>query len=178
MRKILVILCLISFSAFSITTKQEIINKTLSFEGNKTYGTSKRGIELETLKTYNKKYKTNWKLKTLTHNQAVTIASSIYWDGRLNYINPKVAMALFDWSFNTSPIKAWRNIHKAFGLTPKSSMSLELVAKINSMNPKVAVNIICDARLRYLKTLSSWDKYGNGWSKRVEDIRNYEPKEN
>lgn len=172
-KRILASLVLISICAFG-TMKESIINKTLSYEGDKIYKTSKRGIELETLKTYNKKYKTNWKLKTLTHNQAVTIASSMYWDDRLNYVNPKVAMALFDYQFNSSPTKAWRNIHKAFGLTPKSSMSLELVAKINSMNPKVAVNIICDARLRYLKTLSSWGRHGKGWSRRVEDIRIYD----
>ena len=173
MRKILVSLVLISLCAFG-TTKESIINKTLSYEGSEIYGTSKRGIELETLKTYNKKYKTNWKLATITHEQAYKIASDMFWDSRLDYVNPKVAMALFDWQFNSSPTRAWRNIHKAFGLTPKSSMSLELVAKINSMNPKVAVNIICDARIRYLKTLSSWGKHGKGWSRRVEDIRNYD----
>lgn len=171
MRKILVILCLISLSAFSITTKQEIINKTLSFEGNKTYGTSKRGIEIETLKTYNKLNKTNLKLETITHNQAYKIASFMFWDNRLDYVNPKVAMVLFDYQFNSNPIKAWINIHKAFGLKPKSSMSLELVAKINSMNPKIAVNIICDARLNYLKSLKSWKLHSKGWIKRVEEIR-------
>ena len=152
-----------------MTTKEEIINKTLSFEGKK-LGNSMRGIELSTLNTYNKLCGTNWKLNSLTHNQAVKILSKLFWNDRLGYIsNDKVARFVFDWQMNTNPATAYRLMHKALGLKPQSTLSLELVAKINE-NPKLALKKFYNARLSYLKSLKIWKRYYKGWIFRLNKL--------
>ena len=168
MKKIIAILIL-SINLMGMTTKEEIINKTLSFEGKK-LGNSMRGIELSTLNTYNKLCGTNWKLNNLTHSQAMKILSKLFWSDRLNYINnDKVSQFIFDWQVNTKPSTAYRLMHKSLGLKPQSILSLELVAKINE-NPKLALKKFYNARLNYMKSLKNWNKYKGGWVKRLNKL--------
>ena len=168
MKKIIAILIL-SINSLGMTTKEEIINKTLSFEGKK-LGNSMIGIELSTLNTYNKLCGTNWKLNSLTHNQAVKILSKLFWNDRLGYIsNDKVAQFVFDWQMNTNPATAYRLMHKSLGLKPQSILSLELVAKINE-NPKLALKKFYNARLFYLKSLKIWKRYYKGWIFRLNKL--------
>lgn len=176
MRRILVILLLISFTTFSMTTKEQILSNTLGFEGDKVYKNSKRGIELVTLKEFNKKYGKNYKLKELTHNQALEIADKLYWDSRLDYIHPEIAASIFDYTFNSNPNKAYMRIHTLFGLKPKPYMSLELIGKINSTYKDIAIKKICDSRIVYLKSLKGWNRYGKGWTKRINDLRKFKIK--
>jgi len=172
MKKILATLILLSFTTFGITVQESIINKTLKFEGTKPLGQSVRGIELSTLTRYNKLKGTKWKLSTLTHNQAVIILKEFYWFDRLNYItNDWVKFALFDFTVNTSSVKAYQLLHKAFGLKSRSVLSLELVAKLNTLSPKEAVYKICGVRESYLRSLSKFKIYGNGWVGRINVIK-------
>ena len=173
MLKKMLALLLISFTLMGNISKESIINNTLGFEGTKLYNNSKRGIELSTLKRYNKLKGTNWKLESLTHNQALEILKELYWSDRLNYITSDwVKWAVFDFQMNSSSAKAYQLMYKAFGLKPQSTLSLELVGELNRLSPKEAVNRICDARLKYLRSLSSWSKHKIGWVKRVESIKN------
>ena len=172
MKRIVTLLVLMSCLAFGTTTQEIIINKTLSYEGVQKLGNSKRGIELSTLKTYNKLKGTSWKLDTLTHNQAVEILKELYWFDRLDYITSDwVKFALFDFGMNTNPSKAYQLLHKAFGLKSQSVLSLELVAKLNSLSPKEAVYKVCGVRENYLRSLSKFKTYGKGWLRRINDIR-------
>lgn len=173
MLKRIICLALINFTLIGATPQVSIINKTLKFEGTKMYGSSKRGIELSTLKTYNKLKGANWKLENLTHNQAVEILKELYWNDRLDYLKSDwIKWAVFDFSMNTNPAKAYQLMHKAFGLNPQSTLSLELVGELNRLSPKEAVNRICDIRLEYLRSMSSWSKHKIGWKRRIEQIRN------
>ena len=173
MIKKMLALLLISFTLMGNTSRESIINKTLGFEGTKLYNNSKRGIELSTLKRYNKLKGTNWKLESLSHNQAVEILKELYWGDRLNYIKSDwIKWAVFDFQMNTSTSKAYQLMHKAVGLKPQSTLSLELVGELNRLSPKEAVNKICDIRLEYLRSLSSWKKHSAGWKSRIDEIRN------
>lgn len=40
-------------------------------------------------------------------------------------------------------------------------------------NPVLAINAICDERLRFLHGLKTWPEFGNGWNARVVDLRTY-----
>ena len=168
MKKIIAILIL-SINLMGMTTKEEIINNTLSFEGKK-LGNSMRGIELSTLNTYNELCGTNWKLNNLTHSQAMKILSKLFWSDRLNYINnDKVSQFIFDWQVNTKPSNAYRLMHKSLGLKPQSILSLELIAKVNE-NPKLALKKFYNVRLDYLKSLKNWNIYKGGLVKRLNKL--------
>lgn len=156
MKSIFISLVLMSTLASGTTIEQKIISATLNFEGTKVEPIKKssvRGIEKSTLKLFNKKYRKNYKLSTLTHNQAVEILQKLYWLDRFNYVdNDNVKWAIFDFFINSNSDLAVKKINSIFGLKG-SEFSLELVGKINESNPKWLVNKICDKRLAYLKSL-------------------------
>ena len=171
MKRVVTLLVLMSFLTFGTTRQELIITKTLSYEGVQKYGQSVRGIELSTLKTYNKLKGTNWKLNTLKHWQAVEILKELYWYDRYNYINDdKVLQFIFDFAVNTSPEKAYRLMHKAFGLEQKPYFSLELVGEINKTPKKTALKKLYNVRLNYMKSLSSWQTHSKGWLKRLDSL--------
>ena len=70
---------------------------------------------------------------------------------------------------NTNPGKAYRLMHKSLGLKPQSTLSLELIAKVNE-NPKLALKKFYNARLNYLKSLKNWNIYKGGWVKRLNKL--------
>jgi lysozyme family protein len=41
----------------------------------------------------------------------------------------------------------------------------------NAADEHVTIDRMCDDRMAFLKGLSTWDRYGNGWTRRVEDVR-------
>ena len=153
MGKYIASLVLISSLIFGTTIQSKIIESTLNFEGTK-YDTitksSVRGIEKSTLKVFNKKYGKNYKMSTLTHNQAVEILSKLYWNKRFDYItNDNVKWVIFDWYVNSNSDVVVKKLNGIFGLKG-SKFSLELVDKINNSNSKWLINKICDKRLAYL----------------------------
>ena len=171
MRRVVTLLVLMSFLTFGTTRQELIVEKTLSYEGVQKYGQSVRGIELSTLKTYNKLKGTSWKLDTLKHWQAVEILKELYWYDRYNYVNDdKVLQFVFDFAMNTSPEKAFKLMHKAFGLKQKPYFSLELVGEINKTPRVTALKKLYNVRLNYLKSLSTWQRHKSGWIKRLNSL--------
>ena len=116
MKRLLVFLVLcISVSGANFDS---IVNFTFTYEGSeldKTSAHSRYGVSIDTLKTYNKKYKTNYSVKNLTKSQAKTIAKKLYYNGyNINIIdNNKLAIAIFDFMYNSNPTNASKNIEKA-----------------------------------------------------------------
>jgi len=41
----------------------------------------------------------------------------------------------------------------------------------SAMVPMDLVNLYCDKRLAFLKELKTWDVFGKGWERRVEEVR-------
>jgi lysozyme family protein len=47
------------------------------------------------------------------------------------------------------------------------------LAAINAYDPTQFINSLCNNRLSFLKSLSTWSRFGKGWSARVADLRSY-----
>jgi lysozyme family protein len=45
------------------------------------------------------------------------------------------------------------------------------IAAANLADEHVTIDRMCDDRLAFLRDLSTWDRYGKGWTRRVEDVR-------
>lgn len=179
MRKVLIflLLCITMVGADFDT----VVGFTFKAEGSgldKTSSHSRYGVSKETIKRYNKKYKTKYTVNNLTKSQAKTIAKKFYWEYyNIDIIdNDKLAISIFDFMYNSNPTKASKYIEKAAkaygisgikqdGIITKKEMKL-----INTGGAELA-NIICDKRLGYMQSLKVWKTYKKGWSKRVNAIK-------
>jgi lysozyme family protein len=112
MKRLLVILIftLSLFCEVTAASFEEAMSFTLKMEGStidKTNGKihSKYGITKETLNKFNKKYKTNLQLTTLSKTNASKVAKKLLWDiYKLDNVhNNIVGIAMFDLLFNSNP---------------------------------------------------------------------------
>lgn len=159
-----------------------VVSFTFGWEGSgldKTSSHSRYGVSKDTLKRYNKKYKTDYTVKNLTKSQAKTIAKKLYWEAyNLDIIEDnKLAIAIFDFMYNSNPTNAAKKIEQAAksygieGIKSDGVLTKKELSKLNKGGKSLA-NTICKKRIGYMQSLKGWKKYGKGWSKRVYAIKN------
>lgn len=147
----------------SRTNCDEAIKFTLKEEGG--YGNDSRdpggptnyGITIADVRKYVKPGATAQDVKNLTQAQAISIYRNKYWKTPYydcDTLAPGVDLAVFDFGVNSGPSRAKKFLDKAVG-GPDS----ETITKL------------CDARLAFLKGLSTWSTFGKGWGGRVSRVR-------
>lgn len=126
------------------------------------------GITKQTLKTYDK----NLRIQDLTEKKAKEIAYKMFWQPyRLDYItNDYIALAVFDFLYNSNPYNATRIIQKMLGIKVTGIMDLNTISEINNYNRHVFMDIYEKSRMNYLKSLKNWGKFGKGWTKRIKKV--------
>lgn len=186
MKRLLVILIftLSLFCEVTAASFEEAMSFTLKMEGStidKTNGKihSKYGITKETLNKFNKKYKTNLQLTTLSKTNASKVAKKLLWDiYKLDNIhNNIVGIAMFDLLFNSNPDNASIIIQKTVNeikgknyVKVDGNVGNKTISTINEIDPELFVKTLCKNRLAYMKKIKTWSKYGKGWTKRVNSI--------
>ena len=177
MRKILTLtLLLISFNSYS-NDFNYVWNKIVELEGKKIdksigYSHSKFGITKGTLNSYNKKFKKNYKLNSLTEQQAKTIAyKMVYEPNLIAFIkDDRIAMAVMDWVYNSNPINATKQIQSMLGLKVDGKFSIEDIKYINSLTWEKFISKYYTNRKAYFYRLNK-PKFIKGWLARLEKVR-------
>ena len=170
MRKLLVILLLLSFNTFSNEKFDWAVGHLITFEGkklDKSIGTlhSKYGVTKPTLKRYNP----NLKLEDLTESQAKEIMKKFYWDeyNLDQFIDKRNALLVLDFIYNSNPTNAIKVMQKSLGNKVTGKLSISDVADINYLGYNGFYEKYSVARLGYMKSLKVWKKYEKGWTARV-----------
>ncbi|MFQ6739193.1 MAG: glycosyl hydrolase 108 family protein [Alphaproteobacteria bacterium] len=167
--------------------KQDIIHKTMAEEGE--YVDNPKlidqptnvGITQPTLDKYNADHPDFYfpdNVKDLTGEQAQQIYGEDYYDKRrIDEIeNKRIANAIFDMGVMSN----FNNVGKIVQETLNNSMNANLTidGKIGDNTIDVLNNIsdnkiddfmqkLKENRIKYLQSLSGWDKYGCGWTNRT-----------
>ena len=63
-------------------------------------------------------------------------------------------------------------LRRVLGLSDRSNTVTDAVVEAaRATDAKVLIDAICDERLRFLRALKTWPAFGNGWSRRVAEVR-------
>lgn len=81
--------------------------------------------------------------------------------------------ATYDYSVNSGPGRAIRVLQKLCGRPVTGRLTQEDIAAANKRDPGALVKAICDERIAFLHSLSTWPTFGAGWGRRVSDVRVY-----
>ena len=81
-----------------------------------------------------------------------------------------VDYAVFDFEINSGG-RAAKALQSFLGVTADGQIGPATVAAAEAANGSEVVAAICETRLNYLKTLSDWSRYGNGWANRIERVQ-------
>lgn len=119
-------------------------------------GPTNFGITLADYRKYINPKGTATDVQNMTVDQAKSIYKPKYWDAVNGDSLPSgVDYCVFDYGVNSGVSRANR-----------------IYAKYSTLDATGAINAICDERLAFLKSLSTWGRFGKGWSNRVANVRN------
>lgn len=141
------------------------------------YHTNK-GITYCTFKTFAKSCNispvTYDRFLKLTDQDVSAFLYNIYYkDMQGRYIKDPIAFSLIEIAYGSGQATAARTLQKALnaiGIKTRITgrMDMETINQMRKAGIKTLFNSLWQTRLNYLKTLSVWETYKNGWTKRID----------
>lgn len=136
-------------------------------------GATNKGITKVTLQKYRGEEVTEEDVANLTDEEAAQIYKTEYWDTVQADKLPKgVDLAVFDFAVNSGPSRAVKYLQKIIGTKVDGIVGEKTLAELAKYRPEFIVAQLTEDRLEFLKGLKTWETFGNGWSKRVERVKN------
>ncbi|MEG0234706.1 MAG: hypothetical protein RR523_00905 [Cetobacterium sp.] len=173
------------YSCDDIEIHKKVINYVLDHEGDKIlktkYEYSKYGIRNSLLRRYNKKNKLNYTIKTLNKEKATEIALDLMNEYKINKIERcDVKLIVYDLFYNAGPnagtlvsqraLNRYHNRDK-IDILEDGRMGEETLKHLNKIEDlKSFILIFTEERLKYYSSLKNWEKYKNGWKKRINSF--------
>lgn len=135
-------------------------------------GPTNKGITLATFRRYIEPKGTIADLKAITAAQVATVYRRQYWDAvKGDDLPDGVDFATFDFAVNSGPSRAAKYLQSVLGVTQDGKIGPGTLAAAKASKANVTVNVLCDARMAFLKRLKTWKTFGKGWSSRVSSVR-------
>lgn len=75
--------------------------------------------------------------------------------------------AVADYAVNSGPNRAARELQRLVGVDADGVIGAHTLAAVNQHDPAQLVMRLCAARMAFLRSLSTWDAFGAGWTVRV-----------
>ncbi len=111
-------------------------------------------------------------MKSLTHDDVAPLYKTKYWDRvKGDQLPAGVDYAVFDAAINSGAGRAARWLQECVGTQPDGAIGPLSLQAANAMVAADLINIYCDKRLSFLKGLNTWNVFGRGWERRVEEVR-------
>jgi lysozyme family protein len=109
-------------------------------------------------------------------NMPIDVAKDIYrskyWDAmRCDDLPAGVDYAVFDYGVNSGIARAAKVLQRFVGANVDSEIGPDTIAATAPANAAELINQICDERLAFLQSLRTWGVFGNGWGRRVREVR-------
>lgn len=113
-------------------------------------------------------------VKHIQQNEVEEIYRKQYWDAvKGDELPTGVDYAIFDLAVNSGTNRAVRFLQRAAGVLEDGKLGPITLAAVKAIPPKLLVDTICDERICFLKSLSTFSTFGKGWTRRVSDVRDH-----
>jgi len=160
-------------------TYDSALTRLLAHEGGYTNhpadpgGPTNFGITIADYRRYVKPDATADDVRAMPADEAKAIYRKRYWDAqRCDDLPAGVDYALFDYGVNSGVGRSGKVLRRVLGLSDTSArVTDEVVAAARAADGRAVAAAICDERLRFLKSLRTWDTFGQGWGRRVAEVR-------
>ncbi len=135
-------------------------------------GATMKGVTLTTFRRFFGNDKSVGDLKNITTEQLAQIYRTGFWNVCSGDDLPAgLDYAVFDLAVNSGPGRAAKFLQTSVGATADGSIGEQTLAKVKSAAPPNMINSVCDQRMTFLRSLKTFEDFGKGWTKRVEDVR-------
>ena len=136
-------------------------------------GPTNWGITLRDARAYWKRDATAADVRAMPVAVAKDIYRSKYWAAmRCDELPPGVDYAVFDYGVNSGIGRAGKVLRRLTALPGDASeITRDVIAAARGREAKALIDAICDERLQFLEGLRTWAVFGNGWGRRVREVR-------
>ncbi len=135
-------------------------------------GATKYGITRATLSAWRGANATKTDVRRLTRAEAGAIYRARYWDAvRAGDLPAGVDCCVFDAAVNSGPGRAAKWLQAAVRVPQDGVVGPVTLAAARSCDPRGLIDDVCDVRLAFLRSLSTWSVSGRGWERRIGDVR-------
>jgi uncharacterized protein (TIGR02594 family) len=135
-------------------------------------GPTNWGITIQDARAYWKKEATAADVRSMPVDVAKDIYRSKYWDAMCcDNLPTGVDYAVFDYGVNSGIARAARVLQRLVGAGVDGEIGPDTIAATARAKPAKLINQICDERLAFLQGLKTWSVFGNGWGRRVHEVR-------
>lgn len=113
-------------------------------------------------------------MRELTPEMVAPLYEEKYWQRVKGDDLPSgVDYCVFDASVNSGTGRASKWLQECVGVQADGVIGPMTLRTVEAMVPADLVNLYCDKRLAFLKELKTWDTFGKGWERRVEEVRSH-----
>jgi lysozyme family protein len=135
-------------------------------------GPTNFGITIADYRRYMKPDATAADVRAMKVEEAKAIYREKYWRVmRCDELPAGVDYCAFDYAVNSGTGRVPKVLQRILGVSVTGRMDDATVAAAKKRGARALVQAICDERLRFLQGLKTWGVFGNGWSKRVGEVR-------
>ena len=111
-------------------------------------------------------------MRNLTVEQVTPFYKRKYWDRVKGDDLPSgVAYCVFDAAVNSGTGRAAKWLQEAVGAVPDGSIGPKTLDAILDANPEDVIIKMCDIRQSFLEGLPTFETFGRGWTRRVNEVR-------
>jgi lysozyme family protein len=95
-----------------------------------------------------------------------------YWRAcRCDDLPAGIDYAVFDCAVNSGPSRSAKILQETLSVTADGRIGPATIKAAQEAGITGIIHDAVDARLEYLRGLSTWDAFGRGWERRCEDVR-------
>jgi hypothetical protein len=135
-------------------------------------GATNFGITRRTMESFLGRPVSVDEMRTLSSGTAIEVYRANYWNHlRCGDLPRGVDLTLFDFAVNSGPATAAKALQALVGVAQDGAIGRVTLAATVAAEPGKLVDELATARLSYLRGLSTFAEFGDGWTRRVEDVR-------
>jgi lysozyme family protein len=135
-------------------------------------GATNRGITLRTLREWRQDDSlTAEDVRALSESDAREIYLARFWNPiRGDELPPGLDLALLDFAVNSGQGRAVRVLQEVLGVATDGAIGRRTLDAVRAADAADLVRDLCRRRLAFLQRLPTWDAFGRGWRRRVEEV--------
>lgn len=154
---------------------------TLSYEGGYSNhpkdpgGSTNRGITQTTYNIWRDKAGLPRRdIRLITQTEIERIYKYYFWDPvKGDALIMGLDLSIFDFCVNSGQVQASKTLQRIINIPADGIIGTDTLWNVNSKDPGLLIEAIAKKRLDFLRSLSTWKTFGNGWTERVNGIRTY-----
>jgi lysozyme family protein len=113
-------------------------------------------------------------MRALTPEIVAPLYKRKYWDAvRADDLVAGVDYCVFDVAVNSGPGRAIKFLQSCVGTTPDGGFGAITLAAVKEAekDPARLIELYCARRLEFLQSLKTFETFGKGWSRRVQEVK-------